>query len=59
MLWTIVIILLVLWALGFGFAGQSLGALVHIAGDRSDRSRDPVGYRPSACCIGAEYNPAK
>jgi hypothetical protein len=30
MLWTIVIILLVLWALGFGFAGQSLGALVHI-----------------------------
>ncbi|MEP6946143.1 MAG: lmo0937 family membrane protein [Acidobacteriota bacterium] len=30
MLWTIVIILLVLWALGFGFAGSSLGALVHI-----------------------------
>ncbi len=30
MLWTIVVILLVLWALGFGFAGQSLGALVHI-----------------------------
>jgi len=30
MLWTIIIILLVLWALGFGFAGQSLGALVHI-----------------------------
>jgi hypothetical protein len=30
MLWTIVLILLVLWALGFGFAGQSLGALVHI-----------------------------
>lgn len=30
MLWTIVIILLVLWALGFGFAGQSLGGLVHI-----------------------------
>jgi hypothetical protein len=30
MLWTIVIILLVLWVLGFGFAGQSLGWLVHI-----------------------------
>ena len=30
MLWTIIIILLVLWALGFGFAGQSLGSLVHI-----------------------------
>jgi uncharacterized membrane protein YtjA (UPF0391 family) len=30
MLWTILIVLLVLWALGFGFAGQSLGALVHL-----------------------------
>lgn len=30
MLWTIVIILLVLWALGFGFAGSALGSLVHI-----------------------------
>jgi uncharacterized membrane protein YtjA (UPF0391 family) len=30
MLWTIIIILLVLWALGFGFAGASLGNLVHI-----------------------------
>lgn len=30
MLWTIILILLVLWALGFGFAGQSLGALVHL-----------------------------
>lgn len=30
MLWTIIIILLVLWALGFGFAGAQLGALVHI-----------------------------
>jgi hypothetical protein len=30
MLWTIFIILLVLWALGFGFAGQSLGMLVHV-----------------------------
>ncbi|MBA2378557.1 MAG: lmo0937 family membrane protein [Blastocatellia bacterium] len=30
MLWTIVIILLVLWALGFGFAGQAVGSLIHI-----------------------------
>ncbi len=30
MLWTIIIILLVLWALGFGFAGQSLGWLIHV-----------------------------
>lgn len=30
MLWTIIIILLVLWALGFGFAGQAVGNLVHI-----------------------------
>lgn len=30
MLWTIILILLVLWALGFGFAGASLGGLVHI-----------------------------
>jgi uncharacterized membrane protein YtjA (UPF0391 family) len=30
MLWTIVIILLVLWALGFGFVGAQLGSLVHI-----------------------------
>jgi hypothetical protein len=30
MLWTIIIILLVLWALGFGFAGASLGYLVHL-----------------------------
>jgi uncharacterized membrane protein YtjA (UPF0391 family) len=30
MLWTIIIILLVLWALGFGFAGASLGSLVHL-----------------------------
>lgn len=30
MLWTIVIILLVLWALGFGFAGQALGSFIHI-----------------------------
>ncbi len=30
MLWTIVIILLVLWALGFGFAGAAVGNLVHL-----------------------------
>ena len=30
MLWTIVLILLVLWALGFGFGGAALGNLVHI-----------------------------
>jgi uncharacterized membrane protein YtjA (UPF0391 family) len=30
MLWTIVLILLILWALGFGFAAESLGGLVHI-----------------------------
>jgi uncharacterized membrane protein YtjA (UPF0391 family) len=30
MLWTILIILVVLWALGFGFGGESIGGLVHI-----------------------------
>ncbi len=30
MLWTIIIILLVLWALGFGFGGAALGGFVHI-----------------------------
>ncbi len=30
MLWTILIVLLVLWALGFGFAGASVGPLIHI-----------------------------
>jgi uncharacterized membrane protein YtjA (UPF0391 family) len=30
MIWTIVIILLVLWALGFGLAGAALGNLIHI-----------------------------
>ena len=30
MLWTIIIILIVLWALGFGFAGASVGNLIHI-----------------------------
>ncbi len=29
-MWTVVIVLLVLWALGFGFAGSTLGWLVHI-----------------------------
>jgi uncharacterized membrane protein YtjA (UPF0391 family) len=30
MLWTIILILLVLWALGFGLAGEALGSLIHI-----------------------------
>ncbi len=30
MLWTIFIILIILWALGFGVAGAALGQLVHI-----------------------------
>lgn len=30
MLWTLVLILLVLWALGFGFAGAAVGNLIHI-----------------------------
>ncbi len=30
MLWTIIVILLVLWLLGFGFAGAAVGNLVHI-----------------------------
>jgi uncharacterized membrane protein YtjA (UPF0391 family) len=30
MLWTILIILLVLWALGFGFAGAAVGNLIHL-----------------------------
>ena len=30
MLWTIIILLLVLWALGFGFAGQAVGRLIHL-----------------------------
>ena len=30
MLWTIIIILLVLWALRFGFAGAAVGNLIHI-----------------------------
>ena len=30
MLWTIVLVLIVLWALGFGFAGAAVGNLVHI-----------------------------
>ena len=30
MLWTIAVILLVLWLLGFGLAGQAVGSLIHI-----------------------------
>ena len=30
MLWTIIVLLLVLWALGFGFAGVAVGNLVHL-----------------------------
>lgn len=30
MLWTILIILLVLWALGYGFAGAAVGSLIHL-----------------------------
>jgi uncharacterized membrane protein YtjA (UPF0391 family) len=30
MLWTILIILVVLWALGFSFAGAAVGNLIHI-----------------------------
>jgi uncharacterized membrane protein YtjA (UPF0391 family) len=30
MLWTIIVILLVLWLLGFGFAGAAVGNLIHI-----------------------------
>jgi len=30
MLWTIILILIVLWALGFGFAGAAVGNLIHI-----------------------------
>lgn len=30
MLWTLILVLLVLWALGFGFAGATLGNLIHI-----------------------------
>ena len=30
MLWTIIIILLVLWALGFGLAREAVGSLIHI-----------------------------
>lgn len=30
MLWTIFLVLLVLWALGFGVAGAALGNLVHL-----------------------------
>jgi len=30
MLWTIILILLVLWVLGFSFAGAATGNLIHI-----------------------------
>ena len=30
MLWTIILILLVLWALGFSFAGAQVGGLIHV-----------------------------
>jgi uncharacterized membrane protein YtjA (UPF0391 family) len=30
MLWTILIVLLVLWALGFGLAGAAVGNLIHL-----------------------------
>jgi hypothetical protein len=30
MVWTIIIVLLALWALGFGFAGAAFGNLIHI-----------------------------
>lgn len=30
MLWTIIIILIVLWALGFSFAGAQVGGFIHL-----------------------------
>ena len=30
MLWTIIVILVVLWLLGFSFAGAAVGNLIHI-----------------------------
>jgi len=30
MLWTIIVVLLVLWLLGFSFAGAAVGNLIHI-----------------------------
>lgn len=30
MLWTILIVLLVLWALGFGIGGAAIGPLIHL-----------------------------
>lgn len=30
MLWTIILILLILWALGYGFAGAAVGKAIHI-----------------------------
>lgn len=30
MLWTIIVVLLVLWALGFGIGGAAVGNLIHL-----------------------------
>jgi hypothetical protein len=30
MLWTIAVILIILWLLGYGFAGAALGNLIHL-----------------------------
>ena len=30
MLWTIIVVLLVLWLLGFSFAGAAVGNLIHV-----------------------------
>ena len=30
MLWAVILLLLVLWALGFGFAGAAAGDMVHV-----------------------------
>lgn len=30
MLWTVLIVILVLWALGFGFGGAAVGNLIHL-----------------------------
>ena len=30
MLWTIILILVILWALGFGIGGASVGGLIHL-----------------------------
>lgn len=30
MLWTVLVVILVLWALGFGFGGAAVGNLIHL-----------------------------